>query len=75
MLRKEETPAGPAATTVRLIGSKWKLLSRSWVFRLLHSERLKNSPVLITMAPPGSFTVMTKSPICTAADKFWIHDF
>ena len=38
MLTKEETPACPVATTVALIGSKWKLLilrnlmARPWRF-------------------------------------------
>ena len=41
MLSKEELPACPVATTVRLIGSKWKLLilrnllSRPWRFNEL----------------------------------------
>ena len=41
MLTKEELPACPVATTVRLIGSKWKLLilrnllARSWRFNEL----------------------------------------
>ena len=41
MLTKDEMPACPVATTVRLIGSKWKLLImrnlfiRSWRFNEL----------------------------------------
>lgn len=44
MLTKEEMPACPVATTVRLIGSKWKLLimrnllQRSWRFNELRKE-------------------------------------
>ena len=42
MLTKEELPACPVATTVALIGSKWKLLimrnlqMRTWRFNELH---------------------------------------
>ena len=41
MLTKEELPAGPVATTVQLVGSKWKLLilrnllARPWRFNEL----------------------------------------
>ena len=44
MLTKEEMPACPVATTVRLIGSKWKLLimrnllQRSWRFNELRKD-------------------------------------
>lgn len=44
MLTKEEMPACPVATTVRLIGSKWKLLimrnllQRSWRFNELRRD-------------------------------------
>ena len=44
MLTKEETPACPVATTVALIGSKWKLLimrnllSRPWRFNELKKD-------------------------------------
>ena len=44
MLTKEELPACPAATTVQLIGSKWKLLiirnlrSRPWRFNELKKD-------------------------------------
>ncbi len=44
MLTKEEMPACPVATTVRLIGSKWKLLilrnlnMRSWRFNELRRD-------------------------------------
>ena len=44
VLTKEEMPACPVATTVRLIGSKWKLLimrnllQRSWRFNELRRE-------------------------------------
>lgn len=44
VLTKEEMPACPVATTVRLIGSKWKLLimrnllQRSWRFNELRKE-------------------------------------
>ncbi len=44
MLTKEELPACPVATTVRLIGSKWKLLimrnllSRPWRFNELKKD-------------------------------------
>ena len=39
MLTKEELPACPVATTVQLIGSKWKLLrSRPWRFNELKKD-------------------------------------
>lgn len=44
MLTREEMPACPVATTVRLIGSKWKLLiirnllQRSWRFNELRKD-------------------------------------
>ena len=44
MLTKEEMPACPVATTVQLIGSKWKLLilrnllARPWRFNELRKE-------------------------------------
>ena len=44
MLTKEEMPACPVATTVQLIGSKWKLLimrnlmSRPWRFNELRKD-------------------------------------
>lgn len=44
MLTKEEMPACPVATTVQLIGSKWKLLimrnllQRSWRFNELKKD-------------------------------------
>ncbi|HIR13849.1 MAG TPA: helix-turn-helix transcriptional regulator [Candidatus Choladousia intestinavium] len=44
MLTKEEMPACPVATTVRLIGSKWKLLilrnlmARPWRFNELRKD-------------------------------------
>ena len=44
MLTKEELPACPVATTVRLIGSKWKLLilrnlmARPWRFNELRRD-------------------------------------
>ena len=44
MLTKEELPACPVATTVQLIGSKWKLLiirnlrSRPWRFNELRKD-------------------------------------
>ncbi len=44
MLTKEEMPACPVATTVQLIGSKWKLLimrnlmQRPWRFNGLKSD-------------------------------------
>ncbi len=44
MLKKQETPACPVATTVALIGSKWKLLimrnllSRPWRFNELRKD-------------------------------------
>ena len=44
MLTKEELPACPVATTLQLIGSKWKILiirnlmSRPWRFNELKSD-------------------------------------
>jgi len=44
MLKKEELPACPVATTVQLIGSKWKiliirnLLTRPWRFNELRKD-------------------------------------
>lgn len=44
MIKKEELPACPVATTVQMIGSKWKLLimrnllARSWRFNELQRD-------------------------------------
>ena len=38
MLTKEELPACPVATTVQMIGSKWKLLQRPWRFNELKKD-------------------------------------
>ena len=38
MLTKEELPECPVATTVQLIGSKWKLLMRPWRFNELKKD-------------------------------------
>lgn len=44
MLRKEELPACPVATTVNLIGNKWKLLIlRNLFARPYRFNELKNS--------------------------------
>ena len=38
MLTKEELPECPVATTVQLVGSKWKLLARPWRFNELRKD-------------------------------------
>ena len=54
MLTKEEMPACPVATTVRLIGSKWKLLiirnllQRPWRFNELKKNLEGNSQKVLT---------------------------
>ena len=54
MLTKEEMPACPVATTVALIGSKWKLLimrnllSRPWRFNELRKDLDGVSPKVLT---------------------------
>ena len=50
MLTKEELPECPVATTVALIGSKWKLLiirnllQRPWRFNELKKRSRRNQP-------------------------------
>lgn len=50
MLTKEELPACPVATTVQMIGSKWKLLimrnllQRPWRFNELKKDLEGNQP-------------------------------
>ena len=54
MLTKEELPACPVATTVQLIGSKWKLLIirnlrfRPWRFNELRKDLEGNSQKVLT---------------------------
>ena len=54
MLTKEEMPVCPVATTVRLIGSKWKLLimrnllTRPWRFNELKKDLLGISQKVLT---------------------------
>ena len=54
MLTKEEMPACPVATTVRLIGSKWKLLilrnlmARPWRFNELRKDLEGTSQKVLT---------------------------
>ena len=54
MLTKEELPACPVATTVRLIGSKWKLLIlrnlmvRPWRFNELRRDLERISQKVLT---------------------------
>ena len=54
MLTKEEMPACPVATTVRLIGSKWKLLiirnllQRPWRFNELKKNLEGSSQKVLT---------------------------
>lgn len=54
MLTKEEMPACPVATTVQLIGSKWKLLimrnllERPWRFNELRRDLDGISPKVLT---------------------------
>ena len=54
MLTKEELPACPVATTVRLIGSKWKLLimrnlmMRTWRFNELKKDLDRISQKVLT---------------------------
>ena len=61
MLTKEEMPACPVATTVALIGSKWKLLimrnlqMRTWRFNELKKDLEGKSmhPIIDAMADWG----------------------
>lgn len=54
MLKKEELPACPVATTVQLIGSKWKLLNirnllvRPWRFNELRKDLAGISQKVLT---------------------------
>ena len=54
MLKKEELPACPVATTVQLIGSKWKLLimrnllQRPWRFNELQKDLVGISQKVLT---------------------------
>ena len=54
MLTKEELPACPVATTVQMIGSKWKLLimrnllQRPWRFNELKKDLEGNSQKVLT---------------------------
>ena len=54
MLTKEEMPACPVATTVQLIGSKWKLLimrnllQRPWRFKELRKNLVGSSQKVLT---------------------------
>lgn len=54
MLRKEELPACPVATTVQIIGSKWKLLilrnllNRPWRFNELKKDLAGISQKVLT---------------------------
>lgn len=54
MLKKEEMPACPVATTVQLIGSKWKLLilrnllARPWRFNELQKDLTGISQKVLT---------------------------
>ena len=54
MLKKEEMPACPVATTVQLIGSKWKLLiirnllNRPWRFNELKKDLAGISQKVLT---------------------------
>lgn len=54
MIKKEELPACPVATTVQLIGSKWKILiirnlmQRSWRFNELRKDLYGISQKVLT---------------------------
>lgn len=68
MLTKEELPACPVATTVQLIGSKWKLLilrnlmARPWRFNELRRDLLEGiSQKILT----GSLRAMEEDGIIT----------
>ena len=67
MLTKEELPACPVATTVALIGSKWKLLimrnllSRPWRF----NELLKSLPGLSQKVLTDNLRAMENDGIIT----------
>lgn len=61
MLTKEELPACPVATTLQLIGSKWKILiirnlmSRPWRFNELKSDLGESMrPIITAMAEWGT---------------------
>lgn len=67
MLRKEELPACPVATTVQIIGSKWKLLilrnllNRPWRFNELKKDLAGISQKVLT----DSLRSMEKDGIIT----------
>ncbi len=69
MLTKEELPACPVATTVRLIGSKWKLLilrnlmARPWRFNELRRDLEGISQKVLT----DSLRAMEEDGIITRA--------
>ena len=69
MLTKEELPACPVATTVRLIGSKWKLLilrnlmARPWRFNELRRDLEGISQKVLT----ASLRAMEEDGIITRA--------
>lgn len=61
MLTKEELPACPVATTLQLIGSKWKILiirnlmSRPWRFNELKRDLGESMrPIITAMAEWGT---------------------
>ena len=60
MMTKDEMPACPVATTVQLIGSKWKLLilrdllSRPWRFNELRRDLEGVSQKVLTDSLPRS---------------------
>lgn len=61
MLTKEELPACPVATTLQLIGSKWKILiirnlmSRPWRFNELKRDLDESMrPIITAMAEWGT---------------------
>ena len=62
MLTKEELPACPVATTVQLIGSKWKLLilrnllARPWRFNELKKDLEGISQKVLTVSSSAQFT-------------------
>ena len=64
MLTKEELPACPVATTVQLIGNKWKLL----IIRNLRMEEKQRFNQLLKTIPGISQKVLTENLRAMEAD-------
>lgn len=81
MLTKEEMPACPVATTVALIGSKWKLLimrnllSRPWRFNELKKDLEGISQKVLTIVcAQWRLTACSPAPSIPKSRRAWnIH--